>query len=109
MLDSTETVPLDPVCGLNGTQYTFSYPNHTVCDRFSFTVTPTEGERSGTPSQPVTGFFTQARGVYMSCQPCIATFSIDVTGTGEQITVSQGEDMSRKIITFETMVSAVVA
>ena len=108
-LGSTETVLLNPVCGLTGTQYIFSYPNHTVCDRFSFTVTPTEGERSGTPSQPVPGFFTQARGVYMSCQSCIATLSIDVTGTGEQITVNQGEDMSRKIIIFKTMVSAVVA
>ena len=50
------------VQGLTGTQYTFSHPDHTVCDRFSFTVTPTEGGRRGTSSQPVTGFFTQARG-----------------------------------------------
>ena len=61
VLGSTETVPLDPVCGLTGTQYTFSHP-HTVCDRFSFTVTPTEGGRRGVSSQPVPGHFTQARG-----------------------------------------------
>ncbi len=35
-----------------------------VCDRFSFTVTPTEGEMRGTTStsEPVTGFFTRVDG-----------------------------------------------
>ena len=50
------------VKGLTGMQYLFTSLNHSVCDRFSFTVTPTEGGRRGTSSQPVTGFFTQAGG-----------------------------------------------
>ncbi len=62
-LDSTETVVLDSVCGLTN-EYTFTYSNPSVCDRFSFTVTPTEGEMRGTTSEPVTGFFTRAEGVY---------------------------------------------
>ena len=62
-LDSTETVVLDSLCGL-ANEYTFTYSNPiSVCDRFSFTVTPTEGEMRGTTSEPVTGFFTRAEGV----------------------------------------------
>ena len=46
-------------------EYIFTYSNPiSVCDRFSFTVTPTEGEMRGTTSEPVTGFFTRAEGVY---------------------------------------------
>ncbi|XP_064391413.1 uncharacterized protein LOC135339233 isoform X4 [Halichondria panicea] len=61
-LDSTETVVLDSLCGL-ANEYTFTYSNPiSVCDRFSFTVTPTEGEMRGTTSEPVTGFFTRAEG-----------------------------------------------
>ena len=63
-LDSTETVVLDSVCGL-ANEYIFTYSNPiSVCDRFSFTVTPTEGEMRGTTSESVTGFFTRAEGVY---------------------------------------------
>ena len=47
---------------VNKTQYPFQYEDHTVCDRFSFTITPTEMGRNGTSSQPVFGHFTQARG-----------------------------------------------
>ncbi|XP_064391314.1 uncharacterized protein LOC135339104 isoform X3 [Halichondria panicea] len=61
-LDSTETVVLDSVCGL-ANAYIFMYSNPiSVCDRFSFTVTPTDGEMRGTTSEPVTGFFTRAEG-----------------------------------------------
>ena len=63
-LNSTETVTLDSVCGL-ANEYIFMYSNPiSVCDRFSFTVTPTEGEMRGITSEPVTGFFTRAEGVY---------------------------------------------
>ncbi len=58
-LDSTETT----VCGL-ANEYIFVYPNRSVCDRFSFTVTPTEGEMRGTTSEPDTGFLMRAEGVY---------------------------------------------
>ncbi len=64
-LDSTETVALDSVsvCGLANYEYIFTYVfNRRVCDRFSFTVTPTEGEMRGTTSEPDTGFFTRVEG-----------------------------------------------
>ena len=63
-LDSTETVALDSdsVCELTN-EYIFTYSNHSVCDRFSFTVTPTEGEMRGTISESDTGFFTRVEGV----------------------------------------------
>ncbi len=61
-LDSNETVVFDSVCGL-ANEYMFMYSNRSVCDRFSFTVTPTEGEMRGTTSEPVAGFFQTARGV----------------------------------------------
>ena len=64
ILDLTQTVVLDSVCGLVN-EYIFTYSNPiSVCDRFSFTVTPTDGEMRGTTSEPVTGFFTRAEGVY---------------------------------------------
>ncbi len=64
-IGSNKTVSLDSVCGLTETQYTFKYPNHSVCDRFFFTVTPVDRESlmEGTASEPVAGLFTQARGV----------------------------------------------
>ncbi len=62
-LDPTETMVLDSVCGL-ANEYSFTYTNYSVCDRFSFTVTPTEGEMRGTTSEPVAGFFQTARGMY---------------------------------------------
>ncbi len=63
-LDSTEIVVLDCVCGLTN-EHIFMYSNPiSVCDRFSFTVTPTDGEMRGTTSEPVTGFFTRVKGVY---------------------------------------------
>ncbi len=59
---SNETAVLDSVCGL-ANEYIFTYSNPiSVCDRFSFTVTPTEGEMRGTTSEPVTGFFQTAGG-----------------------------------------------
>ncbi len=63
-LDSTEIVVLDCVCGLTN-EHIFMYSNPiSVCDRFSFTVTPTDGEMRGTTSEPVTRFFTRVKGVY---------------------------------------------
>ncbi len=65
-VDSTETVFPKPVCESTD-QYIFTYSNPisvTVCDRFSFTVTPNEGEMRGTTSEPVTGFLTRVKGVY---------------------------------------------
>ncbi len=57
-LNFTETESVS-VCGL-ANEYIF---NTRVCDRFSFTVTPTEGEMRGTTSEPVTGLFQTTRGV----------------------------------------------
>ncbi len=63
-LNSTQTVVLDSVCGL-ANEYIFTYSNPiSMCDRFSFTVTPTDGEMRGTTSEPNTGFFMRAEGVY---------------------------------------------
>ena len=50
-------------CGLTETVYTFTSPGHGPCDTFNFTVTPTDGVDNGTSSEPVTGYFTQARGL----------------------------------------------
>ena len=49
-------------CGLTDTVYTFTSPGHGPCDRFNFTVTPTDGVTNGTSSEPVTGYFTPDRG-----------------------------------------------
>ncbi len=49
------------VCGL-ANEYIFTYSNHSVCDRFSFTLTPTEGEMRGTTSEPDTGYLTRVEG-----------------------------------------------
>ncbi len=64
-LNSTDTVVLDSVCGL-ANEYIFTYSNHiSVCDRFSFTVTPTDGEMRGTTSELCTGLFTRVEGVFI--------------------------------------------
>ena len=63
MFGSTETSLLvSSECGLTETVYTFTSPSHGPCDTFNFTVTPTDGVDNGTSSEPVTGYFTQARG-----------------------------------------------
>ena len=49
-------------CGLTETVYTFTSPGHGLCDTYNFTVTPTDGVNNGTSNEPVTGYFTQARG-----------------------------------------------
>ena len=62
ILGSTETSQLDSTeCGLTETLYSFTPPGHGPCDRFNFTVIATDGVNK-TSSQPVTGYFTQARG-----------------------------------------------
>ena len=63
MLGSDETSLLvSSEYGLTETVYTFTSPGHGPCDTFNFTVTPTDGEDNGTSSEPVIGYFTQARG-----------------------------------------------
>ena len=105
-LDSIETVALDSVCGLtNG--YIFMYSNPiSVCDRFSFTVTPTEGEIRGTTSEPDTGFFTRGEGVYMV--HFSATTLVIVTfrraGSGEQHHIR--ESGQNKSVWFNAIVSS---
>ena len=47
------------VCGLTGTAFSYISPGHDHCDRFNFTVIPTDGVDNGTSSEPVTGYFTQ--------------------------------------------------
>ncbi len=71
-LDSTETVVFDSksVCGL-ANEYIFMYSNPSLCDSFSFTITPTEGEMRGTTSEPDTGFFRTVRGHYVIIIICI--------------------------------------
>ena len=60
---STETSLLvSSVCELTDTVYPFLSLGHGPCDRFNFTVTPTDGVNNGTSSEPVTGYFTQATG-----------------------------------------------
>ena len=61
-LGSSQIFLFKEIRNLVNMHYRFTSLNHSVCDRFSFTVTPTEGGRRGISSQPVTGFFTQARG-----------------------------------------------
>ena len=64
---STETSQLvSSECGLTKTVYTFTSPGHGPCDTSNFTVTPTDGVTNGTFSEPVTGYFTQARGLIKS-------------------------------------------
>ncbi len=65
-LDSTETVALDSMCRL-ANEHIFVYSNRSVCDRFSFTVTPTEGEMRGITSEPDIGYFTRVEGVNAWC------------------------------------------
>ena len=72
ILNSTQTVALDSVCGLVN-EYIFTYSNPSVCDRFSFTVTPTDGEMRGRTSESVTGFFTMAEGVYGTLYTLLVT------------------------------------
>ena len=63
MFGSDETSLLvSSECGLTETVYTFTSPGHGPCDRYNFTVTPTDGVNNGSSSERVTGYFTQARG-----------------------------------------------
>ncbi len=64
-LDSSAVFNSTCAHGLSN-EYIFMYSNPSVCDRFSFTVTPTDGEMRGTTSEPVIGFFTRAKGVYVA-------------------------------------------
>ena len=58
MFGSTETSLLvSSKCGLTDTAYTFTSPGHGPCDRYKFTVTPTDGVDNGTSSDPVIGYF----------------------------------------------------
>ena len=64
-LVTNEMVALPPVNGIQN-QVQFNYQqlkNHTVCDIFSFTVTPiSESGMEGRSSEPVTEFFTRVTG-----------------------------------------------
>ena len=60
---STETSQLvSSECGLTETVYTFISPGHGPCDRYNFTITPTDGVDNGRSSEPAIGYFTQATG-----------------------------------------------
>ncbi len=66
-LGTNEMVELPPLNGIQN-QVQFNYQqlkNHTVCDIFSFTVTPITCElgMEGRSSEPVTGFFTTVTGL----------------------------------------------
>ena len=64
-LGTNEMVTLPPLNG-GQNQVQFNYgqtDNHTVCDIFTFTVTPfSESGMEGNKSEPVTGFFTTVTG-----------------------------------------------
>ncbi len=65
-LVTNEMVALSPLNGIQN-QVQFNYQqlkNHTVCDIFTFTVTPItcESGMEGRSSEPVTGFFTRVTG-----------------------------------------------
>ena len=64
-LVTNEMVALPPLNGIQN-QVQFNYQqlkDHTVCDTFTFTVTPfSESGVEGNKSEPVTGFFTTVTG-----------------------------------------------
>ena len=70
---TSETLP--PIFNANK-QINFNYTNHSVCDIFTFTVTPVSMEMEGRPSEPVTGFFTIVTGtVCCASDKCVCVFS----------------------------------
>ena len=71
------SVTLD--CVLTDTVYTCTSPGHGPCDRFNFTVIPTDGVNNGNSSEPVTGYFTQATGRSSVCHQLNRVIDIDVT------------------------------
>ncbi len=80
--------------------------NHTVCDRFSFTVTPiSESGMEGRSSEPVTGFFTTVTGTVNISIKRVLCLTI-TTGNNNDVTplISQGEDVSMKIVNLGGMV-----
>ncbi|XP_064391808.1 uncharacterized protein LOC135339586 [Halichondria panicea] len=90
-LVTNEMVALSPLNGIQN-QVQFNYKqlkNHTVCDIFSFTVTPitSESGMEGRSSEPVTGFFTRVT---------------DNNNVAPRI--SQGRNVLRKIVHLGGMV-----
>ena len=63
-LGTNEMVTLPPLNGQSQVQFNYRQPdNHTVCDTFTFTVTPiSESGMEGRSSEPVTSFFTTVTG-----------------------------------------------
>ena len=59
------------VC-VNDTQYTFTSLDTDLCEELSFTVTPTDGERNGTSSEPVTDYFKNRKGACVNIMPIIS-------------------------------------
>ncbi|XP_064391556.1 uncharacterized protein LOC135339430 isoform X3 [Halichondria panicea] len=89
-LVTNEMVALPPLNGIQN-QVQFNYQqlkNHTVCDTFTFTVTPitSESGMEGNQSEPVTGFFTQ------------------VTDSNVIPLISQGGNVLKKIVHLGGMV-----
>ncbi len=105
-LGTNEMVTLPPLNG-GQNQVQFNYgqtDNHTVCDIFTFTVTPfSESGMKGRSSEPVTGFFTTVTGtvnIFIKRVLCL------ITTTDNNITplISQGGNVSRKIVHLGGMV-----
>ncbi|XP_064391573.1 uncharacterized protein LOC135339430 isoform X7 [Halichondria panicea] len=89
-LVTNEMVALPPLNGIQN-QVQFNYQqlkNHTVCDTFTFTVTPitSESGMEGNQSEPVTGFFTQ------------------VTDSNVIPLISQGGNVLKKIVHLGGMI-----
>ena len=111
-LVTNEMVALPPLNGIQN-QVQFNYQqlkNHTVCDIFSFTVTPitSESGMEGRSSEPVTGFFTQVTGTVNVFIKRVLRLTITTDNNNVAPLISQGGNVSRKIVHLGGMVRDVL-
>ncbi len=109
-LGTNEMVALPPLNG-GQNQVQFNYrqtDNHTVCDIFTFTVTPiSESGMEGRSSEPMTGFFTTVTGtvnIFIKRVLCLTT----TTDNNIAPLISQGGNVLRKIVHLGSMVRYVL-
>ncbi len=96
-LGTNEMATCPPLNGVqNQAQFNYRQPNRTVCDIFSFTVTPSEME--GISSEPVTGFFTTVTGTVNVSIKCILCLKFTTGNNNVTPLISQGENVLRKIV-----------
>ena len=105
-LGTNEMVTLPPLNGVQN-QVQFNYrqtDNHTVCDIFTFTVTPiSESGMEGRSSEPVTGFFTRVTG---TVNVLLNVLYLKITTDNNNVAplISQGGNVLRKIVHLGGMV-----